>query len=570
MGYIKDVWNNYFSPINNAPKQNGEQTSDTVLDPEEALRIQMEEQKMIELSNEWISDWQGKTGDLQRQWKVNEKNWLGKRNEDLLDGEVGADNRIFMAFETFLPIATKENPDAVVTSFDKATEVKRFTDLTREILSYYADVTNLKQKLRSATRDWGLYKVGILKVGYDALEKALVVRNVRPQKIILDPDATIGGDGYTGAYVGEVREDRAEVLIERFPKKKDFIKQIVNEKMGTKVVYHEFWTDEVVFWVYKRELLGKMDNPYFDSVGVPTTTVDENGAETQTNIPFNHFVRAKKPYFFLSVFNLGKHPWDDTSLFEQVIPLQEVVHKRAIQIDRNADNANAGMILSGQAFTKEQAKTAVKALRRGESIIVPNGDVNSAVRRDTGTPLQPFIYQNLQDSRNEIDNIFGTHSTTRGEQATQETASGRVLLKGQDEGRIAFVTAYLEQVADQIYNYWTQIVFTLFTQDDVADILGSEKAMEWDQVKQSNHPRVLVSVKENSMAPQDPLTERNSAVELAQAGLLDPLTMFERIDDPNPMQSYERLIKFKMDPMSLMPQAAQQQVIQGADIAQVQ
>lgn len=570
MGYIKEVFDNYFTRDNDAPNQDANRLVDGVLQPEDELTLKMEDKELLELARKWEQDWQNGTSQLKEDWKKSENYWKGLQKDSLNLNEVGADNRIFMAFETFLPIATKENPDAVVSSSDKSPDVKKFADLNREILMYFADVSKIKQRLRRLTRYWGIYKVGPIKVGYDEVKRRLVLKVIRPDKIILDPNATIDDDGYTGEYVGEIREDRADVLVERFPEKKADIERIVNNKMGTKVIYHEYCTDEYMFWKYKDIVLGKTKNPYFNYSGEEVTQTDEMGEQQVVEQPpLNHFNRPQKPYFFLSVFSLGKHPWDDTTLLDQVIPLQDIADKRMKQIDRNADDANAGLIMSGTAFTREQARSAVKELRKGNGILVPNGDVNTAVRRDTGTPLQPYVYQNLQDARGEIDNIFGTHSTTRGEQATQETASGRVLLKGQDEGRIAFITSYLEQVADDVYNMWLQMIYTLFTEKDVADVLGVEKAAEWQRIKDQYHPKLLVSVKANSMMPHDTLSEHNKAIELAQMKLIDPLTMLERIDDPNPMQTYERLVKFSLDPMSLLPQAAQQQVVAGEEMTPI-
>ena len=62
---------------------------------------------------------------------------------------------------------------------------------------------------------------------------------IRPQKLILDADATIDDCEYKGEYIGEYREDSAENLIKRFPKKKEYISDKVDNNLYTKIKYIE-------------------------------------------------------------------------------------------------------------------------------------------------------------------------------------------------------------------------------------------------------------------------------------------------------------------------------------------
>ena len=98
-------------------------------------------------------------------------------------------------------------------------------------------------------------------------------------------------------------------------------------------------------------------------------TVDEFGNPTEVeSSKTNHFECRKKPYVFLTVFNLGKRPFDDTSIIEQVLPIQDNINKRKRQIDVNVDSINGGNIISGDHFTKEQAAEASELLRNGGTL----------------------------------------------------------------------------------------------------------------------------------------------------------------------------------------------------------
>ncbi|MEK7091755.1 MAG: hypothetical protein AAB900_02080, partial [Patescibacteria group bacterium] len=59
----------------------------------------------------------------------------------------------------------------------------------------------------------------------------------------------------------------------------------------------------------------------------------------------------------------------------------------------------------------------------------------------------------------------------------------------------------------------------------------------------------IVSVKEGSLIPKDRLTERNEAIDLWGAQAIDPLTLAERLEDPNPQEFTKRLVLWKLNPM---------------------
>ena len=546
-----------------------ERKEGVVSDLEQEIQFKLSDEELSGLAKTWKKKWDAASGDLVKMQKQNEKYWLGTQHEALggsvvanndLDNKPQLDNRIFMAAETFLPIATRQNPDPVVTSPDESEDATLWAAHNRELLIYFADVNKLKQVLRRCTRYWLLYLLGPVKVGFDEVENIPVVKAERPQKLILDPTSTIDDGGYTGEYIGLVRSDTAETLITRFPASAEGIRSGVGDKLGTEIQYVEWWTDELVFWTLKGDVLDKKKTPYFNYDDVEETITDEFGnEELVTNAPSNHFRSPKMPYDFLSVFNLGKKPYDDTSLLSQVLSLQDIVNKRLKQIDRNADGANAGLMVSGDVFDKDAAKNAGEALRQGKTILVPSGNVSAAIVRDSGTPLQGFVAGNLEDVRNEIDNIFGTHGTTRGERGATETATGRVVLKGQDEGRIAFVSAFLEQVADNVYNKWYQMILTMYDQDDVAEILGEEKASEWMRIK-DNPPRLVISVKDGSMTPRDPITKRNEAIDLFQIGALDLQTLLEELDIADPERVIQRLSAQAQGPGGLLQEEGDQAI----------
>lgn len=548
----------YLSIAENINKAKGEEqqienSEGVISNLEPELNLSMSDNELIALKENYEKTWENSQAKktLEEKQKTNEDYWKGKHFTLSNDDRPLIDNLIFEAVETFLPMITRQKPEPIVEA-DNTIEGNELADKVQKMLSYQMDRERLKLKLQKVARYWALYYLGVIKVGWNYEENDVAIQVIRPQKLILDPSATINECVYTGEFIGEKRQEKASILIERFPKKRSVIEEEVNGKLGTKVQFVEWWTNEYVFWTMKNEVLFKSKNPhwnYFNEV----KKVDEYGKEEVRKIDGkNHFNFPKKPYVFLSVFNLGKHPFDETTIIEQNLAIQDTVNKRLRQIDKNADNTNSGLIVSGDHYTKDQASQVDNALRNGGTIWVPNGKVGDAVTRTQSPPLPSFVYESLIDYRNEIRNIFGIRGATPQGIINEQTVRGKIMIKGQDADRSSLITEHLEQFCDEVYNWLVQLMYVYYDEDHVAAVIGKERAKEYISLRKDDfNTKLIVSVKEGSMIPHDRLTERNAAIELFTAGLLDPITAFEKLDFPNPREAAEKLFKWKQNPESL-------------------
>lgn len=551
-----DGYYSLFADVNKLHKnEDNEEGVISLRTPE--LDLKVEDEELLKLKKQWETRWSVYVGRIEEAQKENEKYWKGKHFTEVeMEKRPLIDNRIFSSLETFLPIITKQNPEPQVTG-DNSEQGEALADKVRKMLSYQADIQKLKLKLKKMTRMWALYMLGCVKVGWDRIEDDIKTVVVRTQKLVLDPDATIDEDGYTGEYIGEYRRDKASLLVVRFPSKKAIIEKEVDKKMGTEVQYMEWWTNDYMFWTLKNEVLGKARNPHWNYDKDIESTDQYGQIMSQSVTGKNHFTVPQKPYVFLSVFNVGLHPYDDTSMIQQNLALQDLINKRMRQIDRNVDGMNGGVVISGDVFSAEQASQITDALRKGAAILVPGGDVNTAYKRETGTPLPGDVFNNLLDARNEVDNIFGTHAATRGERQGPETATGKLLLKGGDESRAGMITDYIEQVADKVFNWWVQLMYVYYDEAHVASILGEEKTKEYITLQKDEFQgKLLISVREGSLVPKDPLIKREEALQLWSAGAIGPIELYEKLDFPNPRKSAEQLFMWQTNPASLFPNLA--------------
>lgn len=534
--------------------------------PIDEYESSMSEQEIVELVAQWKRNYSVYFSEIDKSQKLAFDYWVGRHRTDdaqtvSKDYQNQVDNLIFEAVETFLPIATRANPEPVV-SADPSDIGQQIAKDIQVGLVHEADAQKLRRKLAKMTRHWVLNRLGAIKVCWDVPTKSIVSEVINVKKMIFDKDGFVDDGGrFVGEYIGEKKRCTAERLSQMFPKKKQYILEKAHHKMGTILDYIEWWyrgTD--VFYTLEEQVLGKYKNPHWNYDGKVTEIDHETGEPIESWIQgSNHLKEPTAPYVFLSVFSTGQQPHDDTSLILQNIPIQDRINRRYRQVDKNVQGMNEGLVVSGRAFTEDQASQAASALRRGVAIRVPNGDVREAVARFSAPGLPKDVFESLMDDRNELRNIFGTSGSTPEGTEQQKTVRGKILINQLDSSRIGGgITECIEQVADAIYNMWVQFMFVYYDEEHFIATAGAQST-ELVALKNENFPllkTLSVTVKEGSLVPKDPLTQRNEAVDLWSAGAIDPLTFYKKLDYPDPAQATQQLILWQMLQKGLIPPQA--------------
>ncbi len=537
---------------------NGEHISELTLD--------LTDDELLELSNKWENNYQGYDGAIQTRQKANKSYYLAKQVD--YDCTISP-NLLFEAEETFLPAALSKNPEPVVYS-DNTEEGKKVSNSVKAMLQYHADTLVLRRHLAMGIRHWSTYLIGCLKHGWDTTVNDISIAVVNPRNLIFsDIEAYIDcwGD-YTGEAIGERKSETAQNLCDMFPKHKEYITVLALGKMGTKLTYTEWWTDKYCFYKLKNKILDKNKNPHWNEKS-SQKGYDENNLEIDINQPAkNHFSKSKKPYTFISVFGFQEQPHDETNLIEQNIPNQKRITKRTAQIDRNLDGSNNSIALSGLSFTQETATQAAQALQAGRPVLVPDGRVNEAIARFPAPGVPNSIFTALDIDKNDLRSIFGTQGMTAQNDNSHITARGDILNMNRDNSRIGGgIGDVLEQVADNVFNWWVQLYTVYYDEPHFAAILGKLRAVEYETLSSFKIDRkIVVSVSPGSMKPKDEITEMNQALDLAKSGWLDPLTLFEVLNFPDPQKTSKAVALWKVDPQMYMatmfPEIAQAQAQQ--------
>lgn len=510
------------------------------------LSLDMQDSEIIKLTEKWKKDWEDspKKQEWEKQIAENEKYWLGKHYDmpKNADGERPTmDNLIFESMETYLPEATRRNPEPIVeldpSEVDESgnTRNPKGTDYVTKVKKKLADVADknkMRLKLKRVGRFSSIYQLGVGKLGWDLDKDIPTVRIIRPHKIILDPDATIEEDGYTGDRIGEVRKLQASKILSLIEEggsedAKKKIQDIAKENLGTQIQFVEWWTPQYFCWTLDKVVLLKRKNPHWNYDGTENqTSVDDYGNETVTEAEkkgLNHFPSPKMPYEFLSVFSIGDRPMDPTSLIHQNLSNQDQINKRNSQIDKNADDMNGGIVVSlaRSGLTAPQAKGVTKALRKGGAVVIPDGVPREAIDRYPAPGLPPDVYNDLNDKRNRLRDIFGVRGSSAAGLTSEDTVRGKILNKSSDTDRIGGgISEYLEQFSDGVYNWFVQLLYVYDTGFQFID--GAVP------------PKVTVSVKEGSLLPKDSTSIANQALDLAKMNRISNIDLYKRLEYPNP------------------------------------
>jgi ribosomal protein S30 len=550
------------------PKNGGEEG--VVSEYTDILDLPMTDEELIELRDQWVGKSNKYTPKIEARQKKNKIYYQGKqRANDAQVDRVVSSNLLFEAEETFIPQALSKNPEPVVWS-DNTDEGKLASNDVKTMLQYHADVLCLRKKLGVMVRHWSIYFIGVVKHGWDEKSKDIKIEIRKPQNLILDPDGYIDEYGnYVGDFLGEKIESTAAKLIEENPKHKDYILLKVNGKLGTSIVRTEWWTDDYCFTTFEDKVLDKHKNQYFNYEGEDTK--DEEGNVIQTATPaINHFSSPKMPYTFLSVFSLQEQPYDVTNLIEQNIANQDRINDRDDQIAKNLRNGNNSIALSGVSFNAETAEQAARALEDGDPVLVPDGQVESAIKRIPANNIPDSVFTAQENDRSTLRSIFGTAGLSPTDTSKSETARGQILDQNHDSTRIGGgIGDALEQVADNVFNWMLQLYCVFYDEPHYGAIMGNGRAVDYVQIINSNLTRkFVISVSPNSMKPKDEVSEQNLAVDRWNNKAIDPIGLMKALNEPDPMESAKRLVTWIVNPQlyaqTYFPEANPNQQVAGA------
>lgn len=528
---------------------------------EDEFTLKLSDDELLHLAEQWENEYRPYETKIKARQQANKTYYLGLQKEGgsqaVTEGMPISANLLFEAEETFLPAALSKNPEPVVWA-DNSKEGNAIANAVKTMLKFHADTLVLRRTLTMMVRAWSLDFLGVVKHGWNSDVDDIKLESRDAKNFCFDPNGYVDVYGDFCGYLGERITVSASKLMELNPKHKEYISQQVQGRMGTKVTYTQWWNDDYFFETFKGKVLDKGKNPHFN-YDREMEIEDEDGAPIKDKIRgSNHFAIPKKPYTFLSVFTLGQQPHDVTGLIEQNIPNQRRISRRTDQIDYNLSRQNNSDVFSENNFNQETAKQAATALAKGHPIIVPKGGpIVDAIHRLNAQGIDASFFNELENSKNDLRQIFGTQGITAQQPDEDQTARGMILQQQFDNTRIGGgIGDAIEQVADNIFNWWVQLYHVYYDSKHFAAVMGQMKAVEYEQLSRASfemfNARIVVSVAPNSLKPEDEVTKMNQALALWDKGALDPKTLLTVLDFPDPQATAENVVLWTIDKMSYM------------------
>lgn len=573
-----------FAKFNKKKGDGDSEKQEGVIESLGEFELDMKDEDILALAKEWELSYIGSLvkARIHNEGDICEKYWIGRQFPDT-EYENGKrpliDNVIFEALETMIPQATQQNPEPIVLTDNgdatpeqmpsilnptgtPAVPMSEIGDKIHMSLEYLARENQLNMVLGKAARDWSLRFVGCVETGWNAEENEISIQKVSPKDLILDKNAYIGVRGtYHGEFVGRRLYDTAQNLITRFPKQEEAIKQECQNKLGSLMGYIRWRTNENVFYTLNKIVLMKHKNEMWNYDKEAMSIGEDGTPQQQTVGGQNYWNRPRIPMRFITVFDLGNEPADKTSLVQQSLVTQDNINKRLKQIDRNTDNLNGGVIVSGLAFTKEQAAQVAEARRQGRTIVVPTGNIAEAIQIPEGNPLPNALYDSLNDQRARLMERFGVAGSTASGTQQEQTVRGKIIEGDQDTSRTGGgIVKSLEMVAAGVYEDMLQGIYVFWDEPHWISVVGPDNAEQMMQFQASDIPvdrKIVVTVQDGSMVPEDQLSLYNSAMAEWEGGVSDPLSYFEKTKDPNPLDRAQKLMTYTSNPAGYMTQYLQ-------------
>lgn len=470
------------------------------------------------------------------------------------------DNRLFPGIRAILSYATGQlaKPEIIPSRGDR-----QYLNMARSLqqaLYQHSSDEGVDAKVRAAVTNLLLRKRGYLKQRFDpnaGIYGDIVTEVCNPEDIIIDRHAKFMDN--PNVIYHRIR-CTVDELIARFPAKEKEVKLAYNivqgrfTQMSRFVSYFEAWFTymdakniprEGVAWFIGDPyniILDKMPNPNWVYTG-------DDKKDKETNVTS----RPPKPFTWFNYINLGHSFIDETCLFEQARPQQEMLNERGRQFNRNIDLQNGRWVFSKKAFSEEDASRFIN--RGAKSIALVNAeDVGKAAQVLTPNTMPTQVYESMQDFRIEIDGILGTPRQFQGAQPTAQDTLGRDLLIKQQAGMLQ--DDLVQAVSRGMTNYYKtklQLMRVYYTDDYWFQVKGGDGKFDFIMLNgELIDANVRISVKTDSTLPIDKESIRANAMNLAKMNRIDQLTLMEDLGVPDPDIRTERYLRSQIDPYTYM------------------
>jgi hypothetical protein len=488
--------------------------------------------------------------------KENEKLYYGQQVSDNDDGEddnLALDNRIFSSIRTIVPYVTTRITEPEVYPSSNSEAAKRFAQDFEKALHIKADKEQVKIKAKFALEDAIIRRRGYLKPRYDAATgNFCAVEYVPPDSIVIDHKAKWYEEP---RYFRHYLEKSIEDLVVMFPDMKPRIYDLfkVDDKTGKdKMQQIQTINEDWVFVVDDNNKLDLVVCWNFKGVGFGCAQ-DPNWRYGKSNFLENHMM----PLVPVNVLNDGRSWIDKTSYVEQSKYSQKTIDARGKQIGENAGLGSIGMpVVDSSALADDQSQYLTYEPDTVLELDVDNAGKNSI--NDVFTTwkagsLSPDVYKDKENAIAAVENAFGASGVFQGNQSENKTLGQDELLRDQSMGRQAELVFAVDTAMNRLYKLMAQHLLVYGNEEELFRAVGENSEFDYIVMRSDDlDTNAEIRVKSGTSMPVDNPQRRATADKAASQGLIDPLTYWEIMDEPNAEKFAKRVADWKADPASFM------------------
>lgn len=562
----------------------------------------MDDAELVDTVDDWIKktrDFYTSEYDLYNVRKRNETYRFGRqiqeliKNKKLKEYEVQTlDNVLYEIERTEKPLALSQLPDLIVSPGQNTDQSKQLAEMITKVVNSDLQKEDNRKVLGMAWQHRPVYRVGIIKCiwnpqAFGGLGDYEFIY-VHPDAVDFDYHAT-EADADKMEFVSHKVSLTVKKVFMMFPKAKDkFIDELKKQgvmgkndeepswrALNTPIDIREVWfTDyepaeegkwkrvEGTLWKYRKCLLGKMKNPYFDYEGEKQTftyenpqlqstrrriTIDEMKQSlvtgqfpanvTQETVYHNFFDQPKKPFFFMVYDQWGKQPLDETTHFEQNIYNQDTLDQMNKQIQETLKKRGHHI------WSKMSGLTAAMIKQMDHNN--PNEDyiVNGIPREQHDfIPAERPEAQEFQDLDRIHDRMYALASATsiRGEVENEAVTNNQIGRESNYTVMDDMVEETINKAAQWMAGWAMHMIKTRYTQEHFRKILGEKGEWVFMQVHQDfveDGQSVMIKA-----SGTDKLRKQNNALNLAKMGRISTLDLYEDLDLDDPEGRTARLV----------------------------
>lgn len=286
--------------------------------------------------------------------------------------------------------------------------------------------------------------------------------------------------------------------------------------------------------------------PPTDDFGNPITPQEPTPPQYKPYY-FNYFDTPRKPYIIATIFNNENTPIGRTDMITLAAELQRGIDKRKMDIDENCEFVNGMLKVDASVMDKANA-SRIRFETKG---VIWGKGVKDGVTREVGQPLPAMVFEDMQDSRTEIDNIMAATSAMRGEQQGVETKAGRLALIQQSYLRLNELVQLGDYVAKEVFSWGMQMAKSRYTEYHYAKWMGKQEASDVIEIIQDDFETGSeVTIIAGKTLPVDDEFKWEQAQNDVKSGYISPIDYLEIANYDNAKEMSKNAFLYKVAPFS--------------------